>query len=59
MLKPEDKVMLCNGPGTTKEPAILILKINEAHPKDPLGIEVWKVIYDSEPWIIQIRGVTP
>lgn len=50
--------MLCNGPGTPKEPAILLRKINEAHPKDPLKIEVWEVIYISEPNILQIRGVT-
>ena len=59
MLKSGDNVMLCNGPGTAKEPAILVNKLKDAHPKDPLGVEVWEVIYVSDTSIIQIRGVTP
>lgn len=48
-----------NGPGTPREPAVLVRRVAAAHPLDDLRIEVWEVVYVSEPWITQVRGLRP
>jgi len=53
MLTAGTKVMTHNGPGTPLEPCVLI---NLEKPADPNGIEVWTVVYDSEPKLIQLRA---
>jgi len=56
VLTPNDKVLAHNGPGTILEPCTLIRLEKLPHPKDPKKIEVWIVVYDSDPTIEQIRA---
>lgn len=57
-MKSDDIVLLETGAGGRLEPAILIDRLQKAHPKDPLNIQTWTVRFISSPEVIQVRAVS-